>query len=324
MHNSTTSVTNLTNYGILAVSGAKASELLQGQLSCDMSQINPEQARDGALCNLKGRVVALMTVIQIDSDLPTYYLVIPTDLILEVTTHLRKIAPLFRVNIEDISQHYQALALMGADSHELVQQLHSVTLKTTHYASAQTPGKVFINLVAPEQQVILAILDNASIAPLTAQVAAGDNQQWNLALIKSGIAVITSQTTDIFLPQLLNLQHIGGLSFTKGCYLGQEVIARTYYRGKLKKTLCLISLTTREQLYPATKLLSVDKQPLGQLVNLAPCANNTYLALALINNDYATADNVAKKLESMLATNIALECVLEKILDEQFYNKYGN
>jgi folate-binding protein YgfZ len=318
MHHSSTSVTHLDNYCVLAISGTKAHDLLQGQLTCDMSTITTAQARAAALCNLKGRVVALMTVVKIDLEIPTYYLIIPVDLITSVLTHLGKLAPLFRVNIEDIRDKYHASAIIGKESCQLIKQVYSCSIDTANYAVTQSHGTIFINLATPEQQVVLAILDTTNSEKITHQLASTDNNNWQLALINAGIAAINSSNTDMFLPQLLNIQHYGGLSFTKGCYLGQEVIARTYYRGKLKKTLCLIKLTTTASLYPATKLLSIDQQPLGQLVNCTLCDHDTYRALALINNDYL-ADNLDKKLTVNLADHIKAQLKIEKVLEQQFY-----
>ncbi len=104
---------------------------------------------------------------------------------------------------------------------------------------------------------------------------------WQLQDIRCGLPTITAETSEAFLPQMLNLDLLGGISFEKGCYTGQEVIARTHYRGTVKRRLYRAQIDTTETVNPGD-ILAQGEDTVGHIVNAAPVTKNIWECLAVV------------------------------------------
>lgn len=155
--------------GLLKVSGTRAKELLQGQLTCDVNEVTSTQIKLGAHCNPQGRIISLFQLFFYQDD---YYLQMPRNMIAIALAALKKYAVFFKVELTDASDNVETI-------------------------------------------------DFPDIK------------------LKNGIGMIYPETSEKFLPHEINLHLQNGISFTKGCYTGQEIIARMQYRGKLKNKLCV-------------------------------------------------------------------------------------
>lgn len=111
------------------------------------------------------------------------------------------------------------------------------------------------------------------------------DNNWQLQDIRKGIPTIYSEVIGEFTPHQINFQLINGISFNKGCYIGQEIIARMHYLGKLKQQMYRISFSSDQAPIPGTKIYTAQKQEIGILVNAARADNHNYEALAVLQND---------------------------------------
>ena len=203
----------LPHLACLRVAGADAKTFLQGQLSCDLDKIDAQHASLAVYCNLQGRVVCSLRVFAIEEDI---ICILPGELLDETVTLLKKYALFSKVTIaqDDNLSVYGDLA-------------PSTPLAFNEVKHADDTTFVGVGLAAPRH---LCVTTRADSEPSQE----GQVDEWLLADIQDGIATITEETSARFVPHRLNYQAIGALDFDKGCYLGQEIIARMHYRGQLK------------------------------------------------------------------------------------------
>jgi len=248
--------TLLTTKGLLKITGEQRLKFLQGQSTFDSTKLTPEQASFGAFCNLKGRAIANFLAYD---DGTSSFLIMHQSLISDLIEHLTKFAVFFRVTLEQDSN-----LVIGGLLHE-------------------ENGKNFLESDANEQEVRIALESNRSLVitdinSLKATLHETEwfsESYWNQHDMAQGIAWTSKSTSEEFLPQLLGLEEIEGLSFSKGCYTGQEIIARMKYRGQLKRHLRYAKLApTQEdgdlaslQYLIGFKIDSDNKKNAGQIIN---------------------------------------------------------
>lgn len=261
----------LGNLAIISVIGDKAAEFLQGQLSCDLRLVTPNQIRPGLMCNLKGRVLAMLDVI----DWQGLKLLLPNDLMQETRENLSKTALLSRVNLQpDSTLKVYGLKVSNPETmppeFKLPSEPYGLTYSSTHCCYS-LGHDLFICLVeepkyADHKQ---AYIENKTVRASLA---------WHYLQLRSKHTSIYPETRGLFLPHRLDLQKTAYISFDKGCYKGQEIIARTHYRAKLKHHLQLFSVETEASLILGSKLFHVEtQQEIGELIDFCPCGNNSYL-----------------------------------------------
>jgi folate-binding protein YgfZ len=129
-------------------------------------------------------------------------------------------------------------------------------------------------------------------ALVAAGAAAADTAAWQLAMIRAGIPLLTAATQDEFVAQMLNYDVIGGVNFQKGCYPGQEIVARTQYLGKLKRRMYRVRITGVDALQPGTDLYSAElgEQSAGKLVNVVAAPEGGFEALAVLQTSFADGE----------------------------------
>jgi folate-binding protein YgfZ len=195
--------------GVLAFRGSDAAKFLQGQLSADVEKLTPGAATLAGLHNAQGRVTAILTLLR---TAPAEMLaVLPRDLVATVETRLRKYILRAKVRIEDLSA---SLLVLG-----------SVTGPWTAPGIPQLPWA--------GRWVLLVPADHPEV--VAGRMAA--RAHWDREDVAAGLPQVYLATSESFVAQMLNLDLLGGVAFDKGCYTGQEVIARAHYRGRVKRRL---------------------------------------------------------------------------------------
>ncbi len=221
------------NWGLLEIRGADAGKFLQGQLTCDLRELEARTWLDGALCTPQGRVLASLRLFSVDTSI---FLRMPRDLLEPIQHHLRHYAAFFPIDLE-ITQH-QGLVLLGS----VPDRLHTETM----LASLETPqGREIWGEPEAVRSLVTALGDTCTLATEAA---------WLEQLIRSGSALIVAATSGEFLAHQLSLDLADAISFRKGCYTGQEIIARTQFRGKSKRRLVALRLAHPAGLAPGTTL----------------------------------------------------------------------
>ena len=224
---------------ILTISGKDAGKLLQGQITCNINDITETKSSLGALCNPKGRAITTFLLIKTPD---AFLMVLPKELLECVKKRLQMYILRSDVTLTDSSD---TLCLIGL--------CNFVAQPTELFATLQKEI-ITVNLSTTRNRQ-LVIADSDKAIKLWSQRVDNENyypensDQWLYLDILSGIPWLTTETSEEFIPQMLNLDQLGGISFNKGCYTGQEIIARTHYLGKTKRTLylaeCLTPVTPR-------------------------------------------------------------------------------
>ena len=196
-----------------------------------------------------------------------------------------------KVKVSDASNAWVRLGVGGPGAEALVASALDAVPSTIHgltqHASGSVlrlPGDLFEILVAPDQASTLW-------SKLTTQAKAVGAACWDGLMIRAGIPIILPSTQEKFVPQMVNYELIDGVNFKKGCYPGQEIVARTQYLGKLKRRMYLGNLGLDSAPLPGDELFSVDMadQAVGMIVNAAPAPKGGYDVLAVLQ--IASIDN---------------------------------
>jgi folate-binding protein YgfZ len=232
--------TPLPEMGILAISGKDAAKLLQGQTTCDILGLPPGQTTLGALCTPKGRAIAVFRVLRAEDKI---YLLLPTELLETVQQRLRRYVLRDDVKIDDETWNWTLFGLLGEKSTQALQILGLPLLTLENEAEGQ--GSFYTRFYAiriPDASTarFLVLVDAAKSAGMCRFLEGHGlvrqaSSRWVLEDIRAGLPSVTKATVEEFVPQMLNLDLVGGISFNKGCYTGQEIIARAHFLGSLKR-----------------------------------------------------------------------------------------
>jgi folate-binding protein YgfZ len=271
----------LTQFGLLRFSGPDAQTFLQGQLSCDVAALQPLRATYGSYNTPKGRMLANFVLWRAGAD---YFMQLPRALCEPIRKRLSMYILRSKVQAADVSE---AFALFGLTGEQIDGALRVAALPVPDQpmTMAEHDGVWVLRLDNGRCQIIAPAERAAGVeALLKKEAAAAEPAVWDRATILAGIPVITPATQEEFVPQMANLDLIGGVSFSKGCYPGQEIVARMHYLGKLKQRMVLAHLDAETAPAPGDKLYSADlgDQASGTIVNVSPSPDGGFDLLAVV------------------------------------------
>jgi folate-binding protein YgfZ len=277
-----TAVCDLSQFGILKVSGEDAQSFLHSLCSNDIKAITPQLAQLNSLNTAKGRVLATFLVWRNGED---YFVHLPGAMLAPIQKKLTMYVLRAKVKIEDVSSQYICLGLAGKDAETLLQACVG-TLPQSNLAVEHNTANSIIRIgdnrfqinTTPEHAVALW-------QQLSTQAAPVGSACWDWLNIRAGIPVILPATQEQFVLQMLNLDVIGGVSFKKGCYPGQEIVARMHYLGKSKQRTFLAHLDCDTAPQPSDALFSDDfaDQSSGSILNAAAAPQGGYDVLATLH-----------------------------------------
>ncbi len=276
---------DLSQFGILKVSGEDAQGFLQNLLSSDVREISDQRAQGSSLNSPKGRMQATLLIWRTGAD---YFLHLPRSLCAAIQKKLSMYVLRAKVKITDASDEIICLGLSGAGAAALLQQ-HFGSIPQDMLSVEQHENASIIRAGAqrfqinttPQHAPILWQKFSASARP-------AGSPCWDWLNIRAGIPIIVPATQEQFVPQMANLDLIGGVSFKKGCYPGQEIVARMQYLGKLKQRMYLAHIESEAVPQPGDKLYSTEMegQHSGTVVNAtaAPGGGCDLLAVVQISS----------------------------------------
>lgn len=277
----------LSHEGVLAVRGADASKFLQGQLTCNLNYLSDTQASLGARCTQKGRMQSSFRIL-LEGD--GVLMAMASELLEPQLADLKKYAVFSKSKLTDESAGWVRFGLEHGDA-----ALASLGLALPADTDSVVRNDGLIALrVSPDRAELWVRADQADTlkGKLSALLAEGDLNQWLLGQIRAGIGQVMPSTRELFIPQMLNLQAVGGVSFKKGCYTGQEIVARMQYLGKLKRRLYRLQLEAGELPEPGTQLFSpTHGSSIGEVVLAARAEQNIEL-LAVLQAEAAEDGNL--------------------------------
>lgn len=273
----------LPHFAVLDIKGADAEKFLQGQTSAQVSLANGIFAPLTCFCTPKGRMLANAQLLRIDRE--HYRLLLSSTLVDMLDSHLSKFAAFYRVEL-----HTQpSVTIVGtSDDANKVAQALGLSLPEqpyTHHTNAQATL-----LRLPGQERWLVCLEDVSQQPaLGIEIIDEDRalNAWLLGDIRSGVAWLTEAQHDHFLPQMLNWEALGGISFKKGCYTGQEVVARAHFRGQVKKRLVRMTASTGALPQIGDTLVDEQDKAIGEVVSSA-VSNDQQIELLAVASTKAT------------------------------------
>ena len=275
---------DLSHYGIIAAYGDDASAFLQAQFTNDINRVDETHSQLSALCSPKGRMLCNFRIFRREQ---TYYLVLPYELLEAALSRLRMFVLRSKVTLEDASD---ALMGIGASGDKIIEHLGNIAGKLPEGIDESIEYKDFTIIrvagVVPRFE-IYGLLEamkkmwqalDVHATPVGASV-------WELLNIQAGIPVITASTIDAYVPQMANMHLINGVSFSKGCYPGQEIVARMHYLGKLKRRMYRIGFTAPDNPESGSALVtetSTESQDIGSILSAQKNPDGNYEALAVI------------------------------------------
>ncbi len=229
-------VCDLSPLAVLRVAGADAERFLQGQLTNDVAALAADHTHYSAWCSAKGRMLANFLVLRTGEDAFDLYL--PHSMIGSIAKRLTMFVLRANVSITDASAASVRIGAAGPGAADALRSIAS-TVPAPH-SGVRVAGGMLTAL--PASRFIVRV-DPGGAGELweklqrTARAAGFPVWQWST--IRAGVPVVTPATSDQFIPQVLNWDALGGISFQKGCYAGQEIVARTHYLGRLKERMFL-------------------------------------------------------------------------------------
>lgn len=274
---------NLSHYGLIRFSGDDAQSFLQNQLTCDLREINRQKAQFGSYCTPQGRVLVSFLLWQQNND---YFMQIPVSLLTSIKKRLSLYVLRAKVQLIDATDTLVRIGLIGADAAKTMQQIIGLDFDSNPCLQVRQNEKVCAISFSRHQMELITSMNDAPLLmdSLSQHAIPADINFWNWLNIQSAIPTILPETQEMFLPQMINLDAIGGISFNKGCYPGQEIVARTHYLGKLKRRMYSARIGTIDTISPGDLLYSrdMDDQSCGNIVNVASSPNGDFDVLAVI------------------------------------------
>jgi folate-binding protein YgfZ len=264
----------LTDHGLIRASGEEAASFLHNLLTNDITHLPIHGARHAALCTPKGRMIASFLIWR---EGPDYLLMLSRDILPDILKKLSMYILRSKVKLADISAERSLIGALGGE------------------LSPAEP----MSILAREEGTTIRLDAGRAILALhpgktPATGCSGELTDWHLAEIRAGIPRIVAATQELFTPQMVNyeLPAVGGVSFQKGCYPGQEIVARTQYLGKVKRRMYRVRL---ESFFPPGAEVftpEAGEQHCGHVVLCAAAPEGGFEALLVVQSSAAEAGAV--------------------------------
>jgi folate-binding protein YgfZ len=259
----------LPHLGVIRVEGPDAATFLHGQLTQDFALLGLSEARLAAFCSAKGRIQA--SFIGFKPGHEEILLVCSRDLLTPVLKRLSMFVLRAKARLTDASDSYRLCGLAGA-------ALATVAPDAVRPWARQDLGTASLIHLYPAEGVARALW----IAPADNAWPEGDamsTELWQLGEVRAGVATVGAAVGDAFVPQMLNYESVGGVNFKKGCYPGQEVVARSQFRGVLKRRAmlahCAAEMASGQEIFQHNDA----DQPCATVVQAAPCPEGGWDAI---------------------------------------------
>ena len=259
----------LPDWGLLQATGAEARKFLHGQLTQDVEHLQPTAARLAGYCSAKGRLLATLLVWSGDED--SVWLAGSADLLPATLKRLSMFVMRAKCKLSDASAQRPMWGLAGP----VVASRWSAAVGLPVWGRCtlaegdliRLPDAVHGGLAWPRYLLVSAVLGDSALADAAfAGLPSLDQGDWDWLEVMSGVPRICLATQEQFVPQMVNLELVGGVNFQKGCYPGQEVVARSQYRGTTKRRAQV--MTSTAPLQPAQEIFHSDdaEQPAGRVI----------------------------------------------------------
>ncbi|NDP47705.1 MAG: folate-binding protein YgfZ [Sulfuriferula multivorans] len=287
-----TIVADLSQLGVIAFRGDETAPFLQGQLTNDVRALHADAAQWSGYCSPKGRLLGNFLMWRQGEDT---CLQLSGDILASVHKRLSMFIMRAKVQARDASDETVRLVVAGKQAMAAVTAAMGAVPEAAMQTIAVEIGQVirvgedkFVLSIAPERAADVWVSLHSSATPVGAPV-------WDWVRLNAGIPMIVSATQEQFVPQMVNLEVIGGVNFQKGCYPGQEIVARSQYLGKIKRRMFLAHVNAEAA--PGDSLYSADfeGQTTGTVVNAAPAPSGGFDVLVVSQVESANTQTLHLK-----------------------------
>jgi len=263
---------------LLLIKGPDASKFLQGQVSCDVRELSTQVTRIGTQCTPKGRTLLTFRALQMDVE--TIALRIPSLMLENAKKSLGKYIVFSKAKLHDGSD-YTVYGIYGENAKYAANFIFNL-LPLDNDDWIEKDGNFLIQLSCSRFECWIKATDATAFEQQLAEhTSDGCTNDWELLDIRAGIANVYLDTIELFTPQEINYQLVNGINFRKGCYTGQEIVARLHYRGKLKRHMYHFELSGNQLPIPGKTLINATTRNIcGYVVAAAFSADNKIEILA--------------------------------------------
>jgi len=324
----------LTDLAVVAITGADAVSFLQGQLTNDVAALNANTAILAGYCTPKGRLLATLVLWRSSTNPENLFALIKADIAPTVVKRLsmyvlRAKARLTITPLQVYGLNASTQSVEGEGLPESPEPYTVVHASNNSWIAApranDAPARWWrVNGTGQWQPEEASGLAPGLSVPADPAIEATDPSaisprlsEWQAADIAAGLPWTVQSTQDLFIPQTLNMDLIGGVSFTKGCYPGQEVVARSHYRGTVKRRMAYGTAqhASTDPVAPATDIFDANKpgSPVGRVINIAQTDEQLHLLMEVQLADLQTADF---RLESADGPAITLQSLPYEIANQ--------
>jgi len=290
---SNTVLADLSHFGLIGLAGEDAQTFLHGQITNDLRGLNEKAAVFAGYLSAKGRMLANFLVMKRGADV---LVMLPAALREPIQKRLSMFILRSKVKARDASQEWVRLGVNGPDATAALAEALGYEMPEGLMSMAQ--GEQTFVLRLGDQRFDIFVQADAAAAvwrKLAIDCKPVGAPVWDWLMVQAGVPSVLPQTQDHFVPQMANMELIGGVSFNKGCYPGQEIVARSQYLGKVKRRLFLAHVDAEAQ--PGDELFSAElaDQTAGHIANSASAPGGGCDVLAVVNSSCADANDVRLK-----------------------------
>jgi folate-binding protein YgfZ len=273
---------DLSQFGLISAYGEQAAEFLQNMLSNDINAVTEAHSQLSALCSQKGRMLSNFRIFKRDE---TYYIRLPQEMLETTLKRLQMFVLMTKITLEDASNALVRFGYSGPDAAETLKaylgeipEAFDDTLESKNITVIRVPGTQDRFELYGELEDMQALWNHLNVRAVPV-----GSDAWLLQDILAGLPNIYEQTSESFVPQMANMHLVNGVSFKKGCYPGQEVVARMQYLGKLKRRMHLLDIPGTEAPLPGTDIMDGEEpKAVGEIVDARRNGDGSISALAVI------------------------------------------
>ncbi|WP_319238369.1 folate-binding protein [uncultured Propionivibrio sp.] len=284
-----TVMTPLTHLALLSCSGDDATSFLQNQLTSDVNHLAETSAQYSSWCTHKGRMQASFLLFRQSG---TYKALLAKDILEATQKRLQVFVLRSKVKLTDLSGTEDALGIAGSQARDALTSAGLPVPEGVMETASSAAGSVIC--LGPERFLIVAPTAGlpAIFDALKVRARPTGVPVWQWLDTQAGIVFITAATKEEFVPQMVNFDKIGAVSFRKGCYPGQEVVARTHYLGKIKRHLYRLQIDAKVDAGSSIFHENSAESACGTIASIAPSPAGGFIALAVIKESEVDAEGI--------------------------------
>ena len=259
-------VVSVNHRGFIKLSGPDSEKFLQGQVTCDLTQLDTQSCLNGAHLPPKGRIIFLFSITR-DSQGALLLETNPSVIELAMAS-FKKYSVFFKTEITEVTDQFVSVLVSGPNADTIINKI-----------DADTSRLIGIDTYSLS---IRAERTQACLSKVSGELIPAGQGYSDLLRIRSGTADVTAESSDSFIVQMINLDAQNYISFKKGCYTGQEIVARAHYRGTVKRRMYILNLATSTLPAIGEGLINSDGKVIGNVANVALASDKTIEILAIL------------------------------------------